>query len=316
MKLLSIVFSFRNEENNIPELVSRISKVLSEFANFNYELIFVNDNSTDNSEKVLLEMQKKFPIILINMSRTFGVGPCVMAGFEQAAGDAVIYMDSDLQDPPEIIKKLIKEYEKGFEVVHTVRTKRLGEGKIKLFLTNLAYKIINYFSDITLPINAGDFKLISRNVLDKILELKEFRPYIRGLSVWVGFKQSKIFYTRDPRYSGKSKFSLFSAGPVNEFVTGLTAYSLKPLYTGIILGFLSIFISIILIIHTFYAKINNLSALGSASILITISFFSGIILFSQGVMGIYIARIFEQVRGRQKYIIKDIIKYKLNDSKN
>ena len=310
MKLISIVFSFKNEEKNLKELVNRTVKIFTETNNYNYELIFVNDNSTDNSEKILASLQENYHITIINMSRTFGVGPCVLAGFKHAKGDAVVYMDSDLQDPPELIKELIAEHEKGFDIVHTVRTKRLGETKVKLFITNLAYKLINFFSDIPLPLNAGDFKLISRRALKEILELKEFRPYIRGLSVWVGFKQSKIYYVREPRSSGKSQFPFLSGGPINEFITGLTSYSIKPLYIGVVLGFFSIFISVLLIIHTLYAKFNNLSALGSASILITISFFSGIILFTQGIIGIYIARIFEQVRGRARYVIKNIKEHK------
>ena len=245
------------------------------------------------------------------MSRNFGVAPCVIAGFKNAKGDAVIYMDSDLQDPPELIQKLVTEHDAGADIVHTVRKKRLGESKFKLLVTYIAYRIISFFSDISIPINAGDYKLISRRALDKILELKEYRPYIRGLSVWVGYKQSFVNYTRDARKSGQSQFSIFGSGPVNEFITGLTAYSIQPLYFGIILGFFSIIISIILIIHTFYAKFNDLTALGSAGVLISISFFSGIILLSQGIIGLYIARIFEQVRGRKRYIIKDIKKPKL-----
>jgi len=311
MKLLSIVFSFKNEENNLPELISRIAKTCSKISNWDYELIFVNDNSTDKSEKTLIELQNKYPITIINMSRNFGGGPCVIAGFKNAKGDAVIYMDSDLQDPPELIQKLVTEHDAGADVVHTVRKKRLGESKFKLLVTYIAYRIISFFSDISIPINAGDYKLISRRALDKILELKEHRPYIRGLSVWVGYKQSFVNYTRDARKSGQSQFSIFGSGPVNEFITGLTAYSIQPLYFGIILGFFSIIISIILIIYTFYLKFNDLTALGSAGVLISISFFSGIILLSQGIIGLYIARIFEQVRGRKRYIIKDIKKPKL-----
>ena len=174
MKLVSIVFSFKNEEKNLPELVSRVSKVLLMQKNWNYELIFVNDASTDKSESILIELQKSYPITIINMSRNFGVAPCVIAGFRQAKGDAIVYMDSDLQDPPELIEKLISEHDNGADVVHTVRTKRLGETKTRLILTNIAYRLINFFSDINLPINAGDFKLISRRALDKILELQEF----------------------------------------------------------------------------------------------------------------------------------------------
>ena len=314
MKLISIVFSFKNEEKNITELVERTTKVFKDVNRYNYELVFVNDSSTDGSEKLLIKLQNNHPIIIINMSRTFGVHPCVLAGFKHAKGDAIIYMDSDLQDPPELIKELLAEHEKGFDVVHTIRSKRLGESKIKLFVFFLGYKIINFLSDIPLTTNAGDFKLISKRALNKILELKEFKPYVRGLSVWVGFKQSKIYYVRDPRNLGESHFSFYSAPTINEFITGLTAYSIKPLYIGVILGFFSIFISFIVIIHTLYAKFTNVAALGSAGILILVSFFSGIILFTQGIIGVYIARIFEQVRGRNSYVIKDIKEPKKNNN--
>ena len=138
-------------------------------------------------------------------------------------------MDSDLQDPPEILDKLIQEYENGAEIVHTVRTKRLAI-KIQAFCYKIAYKIINFLSDIRLPTEAGDFKLISKKALDKILDQKEFRPYIRGLSVWVGFKQAYVEYIREARNQGNTKFPLLSAGPVTEFISGVTAYSLN-LYT-------------------------------------------------------------------------------------
>ena len=127
MKLISFVFSFKNEEKNLNELIKRVDDSVKKLSNYDYEMIFVNDASEDNSEKMLENLQKKFPITIINMSRTFGVGPCVLAGFKQAKGDCVVYMDSDLQDPPETLEKIIKEYEKGAEIVHTVRTKRIGE---------------------------------------------------------------------------------------------------------------------------------------------------------------------------------------------
>jgi len=308
MKLISYVFSFKNEEKNLEELIQRVDNSVKKLNNYDYELIFVNDASNDNSEKILLDLQKKYPIIIINMSRTFGVGPCVLAGFKQAKGDCIIYMDSDLQDPPELLDKLIKEYEKGAEVVHTVRTKRLGESKLKLLITKIAYKIINFLSDINLPTEAGDYKLISKKALTNILEQREFRPYIRGLSVWVGFKQSHVEYVRDARSEGATKFPLLSAGPITQFISGVTAYSLKPLYFGIILGIISIFFSIILIIYALYMKFTNIAVPGTAGIIITISFFSGIILLTLGITGIYIARIFEEVRGRGSYVIESIKK--------
>ena len=310
MKLVSIVFSFRNEEKNLKELVSRVDATFKKVENYKYELIFVNDDSNDDSEKILEELQESHKIKIINMSRTFGVGPCVLAGFKQSSGDCIVYLDSDLQDPPELIPKLLDEFEKGHDVVHTVREKRLGESGVKLFFTKLAYKTINKLSEIDLPIEAGDFKLISKRVLEKILSQKEFRPYVRGLSVWVGFKQSFVYYTREARAHGESKFSLFSQGPISEFINGVTSYSLKPLYIGIFLGFFSLLFSVLLIVYALYAKFNDLAIPGTTGILIAVSFFSGILLFTLGIMGIYIARIFEQARGREKYIIKEIKDFK------
>jgi len=309
MKLISLIFSFKNEEKNIQELIDRVSKTLSQLKDrWNYEMIFVNDASTDKSEQILIELQNNYPITIINMSRTFGVGPCVLAGFKESKGDAIIYMDSDLQDPPELIKDLITEHEKGFDVVHTVRSKRLGEPWLKLFLTKIAYKVINFLSDVPLPVEAGDFKLISRTALDKILKQKEFRPYIRGLSVWVGFKQGFINYIREARHQGQTKFPLLSHGPINQFISGVTAYSLKPLYLAIIFGIFAFLFSLILMIYALFTKLSGLSVPGTSGILITVSFFSGVILFCIGIMGIYLARIFEEVRGRDSYIIKNIIK--------
>ena len=310
MKLLSIVFSFRNEEGNIEPLVKRISTTMQKVENWKYELIFVNDDSTDNSENILDKLQENYPIKIINMSRNFGVDPCVLAGFKNCSGDAIIYLHTDQQDPPEIIPDLIKKYEEGNEIVHTVRTKRKGEGKFRMFITKIAYSIINSLSDIDLPNQAGDYKLISKNALNEILKQKEYRPYVRGLSVWVGFKQGFVYYEREARGQGKSKMPLLSAGPITDFINGITSYSLKPLYLGIIFGFVSIIISLLLILYSLYLKFSNLAIPGSTSIIIAVSFFSGIMLFTLGVIGIYLARIFEQTKGREQYIIKEIKDFK------
>ena len=310
MKLLSIVLSFRNEAGNIEPLVKRISTTMQKIESWKYELVFVNDDSTDNSEEILIHLQKNYPIKIINMSRNFGIDPCVLAGFRNCSGDAIVYLHSDQQDPPEIIPELIKKHENDNEIVHTVRTKRKGEGKFRMFVTKIAYKIIHLLSDINLPIQAGDYKLISRKALDEILKQKEFRPYVRGLSVWVGFKQDFVYYEREARGEGESKMPLLSAGPITDFINGVTSYSLKPLYVGIIFGLISMIISFLLIIYALYLKFNNLAIPGSTSIIISISFFSGIILFTLGILGIYLARIFEQTKGREQYVIKEIKDYK------
>ncbi len=308
MQSISVIFSFRNEEDNIQELVKRVSTSLNSLKNYKYELIFVNDDSTDNSEKLLLELQKIHPIVILNMSRKFGRTQGMLAGLNYATGDCAVCIDSDLQDPPELILKMISEYEKGFDVVHTVRKKRLGEPWHKLFLTKVAYKIINSLSNLNLPAESGDFKLISKRVLKKILEQNDHRPYLRGLLIWVGFKQTFIEYVREERKSGSSKFPVLSEGPITEFISGVTGHSLRPLYLGIILGFLSFCFSLILILYALYLKFSNLSVPGTAGIIITISFFSGIILSFLGILGIYLSKIFEQTQGRDRYIIKEVKK--------
>jgi|LWDU01.1.fsa_nt_gi dolichol-phosphate mannosyltransferase len=312
MKLLSIIFSFRNEEQNLNELMKRLKSSLENVNGWKYEYIFVNDDSTDNSEKILNSLQKDNPIRIVNLSRKFGVGPGVLAGFEVAKGDALVYMDSDLQDPPEIIPKLIEKFESGSDVVHTKRTKRLGEGKIKMLLTNIGYKIINMTANINLPVQAGDFKLLSRRAVIHINSLKEFNPYVRGLTVWIGFKQDHVEYVRDARSSGETKFSsIFSgnllSGPIAEFIRGATGFSTGPLFLGIFIGLVAMFFSFLLIIYAIYHKFFGTAVPGSSGTIIAISFFSGIILTTIGIIGVYVARIYEQIQGRPRYIIKNIV---------
>tara|TARA_B100000579_G_C22795266_1_gene836780 strand:- start:426 stop:1370 length:945 start_codon:yes stop_codon:yes gene_type:complete len=314
MKLLSIVFSFRNEQSNLEELVKRTSESLKKLNNWNFELIFVNDDSTDSSEKTLIELQKNYPIKIVNMSRRFGVGPCVLAGLNLAKGDAVVYMDSDLQDPPEIIPQLVEKFEKGVDVVHTRRSKRLEENALKLLLTKLAYRLINMTSNIPLPLDSGDFKLLSRRAVTHVNELNEHNPYIRGLTVWVGFKQDFVNYERQGRFSGDSKFTFLSVkywyGATAEFVRGITGYSTGPLFLGIFVGLFAILFSLVLIIYALYSKFIGTAIPGSSGIIIALAFFSGMILTTIGITGLYIARIYEQTQGRPRYIIKNILEKK------
>jgi dolichol-phosphate mannosyltransferase len=308
-KTISTIFSFRNEEKNILELIKRTSQVFKRLEKkYNYELIFVNDDSTDSSLEILKNNLNFYPIKIINMSRRFGSTPCVFAGFENASGDLIIYLDSDLQDPPELIENLVNKMEEGYDIVHTIRTKRLGENKVKMLITKFAYKIINYFSNIELRNNCGDFKLISRKALNDILKIKETDPYLRGLSVWIGYKQAFVEYIRDKRFLGKTHYPLFmSINPIAEFIRGIASFSTAPLYFSILIGMTSLFVSISLIIYSLYIKFTGISAPGASSIIITITFFSSMILIMLGIVGIYIARIYEQIKGRPRYIIKEII---------
>ena len=304
--LVSVVFSFRNEESNIEELINRVRNVFLKL-NINYELIFVNDDSTDTSLEILRkERETDKNIKVLSMSRCFGVSPCVLAGMEYSSGDAVVYMDSDLQDPPELIEKMIEQWQQGYEVVHTTRTKRHGEHPLKMLVTRWAYKIINFISEINIKENTGDFKLLSRKVVNQILKLNEQDPFMRGLPVWVGFKQTHVYYERDPRFAGETHFSIFSKGPTKEFIRGIVSYSSAPLYLSFYVGLLTCLVSILLITYAVIIKILGISgAEGVPSLIIAISFFSGITLIINGIMGLYIAKIYEQLKGRPRYIVAD-----------
>ena len=300
---ISVVFSFRNEEKNINELVNRSVNVLKKYEK--YEIIFVNDASDDKSLELLLNLRNENKNIkILTTSRPFGVSPCVLAGFQKAKGDAVVYMDSDLQDPPEIIDELVNKYKEGSDVVHSIRKKRYGESFLKIFITKIAYKLINLFSNIELVENAGDFKLISRKALEEILRINDIDPYLRGLSIWVGFKQAYIMYDRQPRLYGKSKFGFFrNLNPYKEFIRGITSFSLVPLYFSLFIGVLFAFMSFIFLIIVLFNKYLGLALPGWSAIMVAILFLGGMILFSLGLLGIYIGNIFKQVQGRQQYII-------------
>lgn len=304
---LSVVFSFRNEESNLEELVSRVSTSILALPNVEYELIFVNDSSTDNSLAMLCELKSRYPIKIINMSRNFGVTPCVLAGFSNATGDAIIYMDSDLQDPPELIPEMFLKFLEGYDVIHTTRTHREGESALKMWITRRAYDVINFFSDIELPQNTGDFKLLSRRVVAHILSIEDVDPYMRGTSIWVGYKQYFVKYTRKPRFAGETHMPLFGKGPAKEFLRGLTAYSAGPLYLSFFAGIVSVLLAIIFSAVLIAGKFLGYAAPGVTTTSLLIMLFGGTILITQGVMGLYIARIYNQVKGRPKYIIESII---------
>jgi dolichol-phosphate mannosyltransferase len=304
--LLSFVFSFRNEAENIPELVRRVSAVAASLSDVDHEMVFVNDDSTDKSVEILTGLQSSHPITIITMSRRFGVTPCVFAGLAHARGDAVVYMDSDLQDPPELVPEMFRRFLGGADVVHATRTQREGETAIKMYATRRAYRLINYFSDIHLPENTGDFKLLSAKVVREILQLKEYDPYMRGLSVWVGYRQEFVLYQREKRFKGETKFPLLSRGPVMEFIRGLTAYSAAPLYFSFFFGLAVSLFAMVLIVYAVLTKVLGIAAPGASGVLIALALFAGVILITNGLIGLYLARIYYEVKRRPRYIISSI----------
>ena len=306
---ISVVLSFYNEEDVLPELISRLRNTLKEKFFNNYELIFVNDASTDNSLEILKKFSKgNNDIKIINMSRNFGVSECCLCGMKYAIGKAVIYMDADLQDPPELIPTLIEEWQKDddIEVVYTTRTSRDGENSIKMLITKFGYKILRSFSNIKLPDNSGDFKLLSRRAVDELLRLNEKKPFLRGLVTWIGFKQAQVFYKREKRFTGKTKFPIYSRRVIDNFLdSALISFSDIPLKLSLVLGFMVSISSFIFLLIVFFQKFIGLAIPGWSGIMATMLVLGGMQLFTMGILGLYINAIYLESKKRPNYIVKD-----------
>lgn len=318
LKLLSLVFSFRNEEDVLPELIKHTRAVLKQEQSNGtlscWELIFVNDASTDKSLNILLEYAKGHDDIrIINMSRCFGVSPCVLAGMEYSSGDAVIYMDADLQDPPEIIPEMIKAWQDGekIDVVHTIRNNRLGESQGKLFITKVGYFILRFVSNINLPVEAGDFKLLSRRAVQHLIKLKEKKPFVRGMVCWIGFNQVTIHYERASRFSGKTKFPVASWKVINNFFdSALVSFSDMPLKIALFIGVLGCVASVFLSMHVVLEKLSGKAIPGWTALMFVIIFFGSVQLITIGILGIYINSIFLEVKNRPNYIVESVFGFK------
>jgi len=308
---ISIVLSFYNEEKVIPALVDRLRLALDIKYKKRYELIFVNDDSTDKSLALLKKAARGHKDIkIINMSRNFGVGVCVMAGLKHACGDAVIYMDADLQDPPELIPKLITLWEESgdIEIVNTVRISRAGEHPIKLWLTKVGYFLLRWASDIKITPDAGDFKLLSRRAVNELIKLEEEKPFVRGFVSWIGFKQAEVFYHRDARWGGKTKFPIYSRKVIDNFLeSALISFSDAPLKISLLLGFLVSMGAFSYLAAIFVMKLFNLNLPGWSAIMATILFLGGVQLLTIGVLGLYVGAIYRQTRNRPNYIIKNLL---------
>lgn len=313
--LLSVVLSFKNEAKNIPELLSRLRAVLGGEKDKGYlrgyELVFVNDASTDSSEAQLSAEAAKGDIILINMSRNFGVSPCVMAGMREAIGDLIVYMDSDLQDPPELIAEMLRMWREGedVDVVHTQRLSRAGESKAKLFLTGIGYAILEKSSDIPMMHEVGDFKLLSRRVVDHLVTMKEVLPFMRGLVNWIGFKQVVLPYHREARAQGTSQFNVIGWRVIHNFLfSAVISFSSTPLVVSLILGGIAVVVALTVIIYALalYVFLDKVAS-GWTSIIVSVMFMGGVQMITNGINGLYINSIFLESKGRPPYIIRSVV---------
>ena len=303
--LVSVVLSFRNEAETIPELIRRLLKVFDKIP-VQFELIFVNDNSSDESLELLMrQASKDSRVKIVNLSRRFGYYAGVRAGLSYASGDAVITMDTDLQDPPEVILELFEKWRQGAEVVYTVRTSRSGDSRSQKLITHLAYRVIRRVADVDIPVDAGDYKLMSQQVVRRLLDLGEANSYFRGLVSWVGFRQVAVFYNRDKRFAGTSQRSIFfSREPAKVFWAGITFSSSFPITSILLLGILLVLFGLI---SSFGFGLSWLLGLHFANWLLVfpfVSVVSGLQIIAMSVVGFFVKRVLDETRNRPQFVVE------------
>lgn len=312
MKKISVVIPMYYEEEVADICYKRVVNNLKKLSDkYSYEIIFINDGSKDSTLEILKKIASNDDNVkIISFSRNFGHQAAVTAGIRNVTGDAVIIMDADLQDPPELFEGMIEKWEKGYEVVYGKRKTREGESIFKLLTARMFYNTLNKLSEIEIPKDTGDFRLVDRKVIDVIATLPEHNKFLRGLFSWVGFNQYAYEYNRVNRVAGKTKYPFKKMFKLA--TDGILSFSAKPLKIVGAIGIFSVIVSIIILIYSIVSymfKLNSLTP-GWTSIMCTMTFIGGIILISLWMIGEYIARIYEESLGRPEYIIDELINFK------
>ena len=302
----SIVIPVFNESESLDALFARLGPVMDAFDG-PVEVVLVDDGSTDNSVDMMLTMRERDPRYrVVRLSRNFGHQIAITAGLDHTRGRAVIVMDADLQDPPEVTLDLAKKWREGYDVVYAIRDDRAGDSKTKVTTARWFYRVLNRLSEVPVPNDAGDFRLVDRRALDSVLSMREHRRYLRGMVAWVGYEQTGVHYAREPRHAGTTKYPLRK---MLRFASdGIVSFSTVPLRIALNVGFIVSVVSFLIGFATIALKVVGVDDLipGWASIVVAVTFFSGVQLTMLGVMGEYIARIHEEVKQRPLYIVRDV----------
>jgi len=302
-ELLSIIIPFYNEQEVITECQARLSSAVQTI-NMNVEMIYINDGSKDNTLSILTKLlETDSRIKIIDLSRNFGKEIAMTAGIDAAKGDAVIVIDADLQDPPELMPKMVEKWREGFDVVYAKRVERKGESFMKKLTARLFYKLINKISDTEIPENVGDFRLMSRQAVNALNEVRERKRFMKGLFAWIGFPQTAIEYSRDPRFAGETNWNY---GKLIKFaVEGISSFTQEPLRLATYAGFLTALGAFIFGLY-FIAKtlIFGEAVQGFTTLITVILFFSGVQLLSIGILGEYIGHMFIESKQRPLYFVK------------
>lgn len=305
-KKLSIIVSFYNEEKSIDPFLEEVVKEMNQIKNLDYEIIFINDCSKDDSlMRLLKHREKNKKIKIINLSRRFGPMESIMAGIKFASGDALVNIDIDLQDPPSLLSEMVKYWrEDNYEVVFTTRTKRKGESFTKKIISSIGYKILKKFTNIPIEKDSGDFRLISRRVIEEYKKFSEVYPFFRFVVDWIGFKRKQIFYERDSRRKGETKHPLGLGIFFNFFEISLTPFTDTPIRFALVFGILSFIICTFIMLRTIFLFLSGEQDISSTSIFVAILFFGGIQSLILGVLSVYIGTIFKDTKKRPLYIVE------------
>ena len=310
MKKISVIVPMYYEEKVAEECYKRLTACLQKLTDYIYEIIIIDDGSKDKTLEILENIASKDDKVkVISFSRNFGHQAAVTAGLKHVSGDAIIIIDADLQDPPELIPQMIQLWEQGNEIIYAKRKKRKGESPFKLLSAKLFYQILNALSDTEIPKDTGDFRLVDKKVVDTINNMPEHNKFLRGLFSWVGYKQIPFEYEREERFAGKTKYPLRKMLKLAS--DGIISFSTKPLKLVGLLGFISIIISILILIYallSYFLKLNQLSA-GWTSLMVAITFFAGVQLLSIWLMSEYIGRIYDETKQRPQFIINKKINF-------
>jgi glycosyltransferase involved in cell wall biosynthesis len=303
--LVSVVAPVFNEEATLDELHRRLTPALAPLGT--YEIVLVDDGSTDGSWSRLLELAARDPKLrLLRLSRNFGHQAALSAGLDAARGDAVILMDADLQDPPEVIPSLVAKWHEGFDVVYAIRADRVGESRIRLVSISLFYRLLRRISPTDIPRNAGDFRLLSRRAADAISAMPERARFLRGMTSWIGFRQTGVVYSREARFAGVSKYP--PAKLVRLAFDGITSFSTAPIKLVTALGFVLVLFCIVVLGWTVYVRFfTSHHPQGWTSVIALVLLLGGVQLLSLGVIGQYVARIFDETKQRPVYLVDEVV---------
>ena len=303
---LSVVAPCFNEEGVLHELYRRISQVL-DGSGVSWELVLVNDGSRDRTPEIMRELHVQDERVkVVDFARNFGHQIAVTAGMDYARGDAVVLIDADLQDPPELILEMLAKWREGYEVVYAIRAERKGETWFKEFTAKMFYRIIYKITDIDIPMDTGDFRLMDRKVVNALKTMHEKHRFMRGMSVWVGFRQTGVKYVRAERYAGETKYPLKKM--LKFAMDGITSFSYFPLQLATYIGFVAALLAVLGIMVTIILRLSGSHAFfGQATTLVSVLFLGGVQLICLGILGEYLGRIYDEVKGRPLYIVREAL---------